>query len=199
MSELSHCPNCDEKLKGVLVSNRLLSEGQLAFINEFGSQRYKHLCEKCTKAPLSEALEAYKTLQKELKPIIRDYKLAFPILTLDTVPGWKYRPIEMAYAQKYYRKSADEAVSWCYEKLRTKIFQSGGNALLGSSVRFTLDAHYRAVAVSGTIVQVENLSNHGELYEPLKMNRFEFNQKVARLDNNAESFKKLYQLHSRLS
>jgi len=198
MIELSHCPNCDEKLKGVLVGNRLLSKGELAFINLLGNQNYLHLCEKCAKAPLLTAIEAYNTLRKEVKPIIRDYKLAFPILTLHAVTGWNYKPLEMAFAQKYYKKSVDEAVASCYEQLRTKIFQCGGNALLGSSLRFMLDAHYRAVAVSGTVVMVENLADQGELYEPLKMNRIELNQKAAMIDNNASMYKRLYQLSTRL-
>ena len=163
-----------------------------------GNLNYVHLCEKCAKAPLLTAIEAYNILRKEVKPIIRDYKLAFPILTLHSVTGWNYKPIEMVFAQKYYRKSVDEAVAWCYEKLRTKIFQCGGNALLGSSVRFTLDAHFRAVAVSGTVVMVENLTDQGELYEPLRMNRNELNQKSAMIDNNASMYKRLYQLSTRL-
>ena len=83
MKEPSICANCKQKLKGVLIKNKVISTTHLAFINEFGKSDYAELCEKCVKAPLLRAIKKYKKLRKDLKPIVRDYIQAFPILSIE--------------------------------------------------------------------------------------------------------------------
>lgn len=206
-SDISRCPNCDNKVKGVLVSNELIKKKRVLMINAFSDHSYTHLCRKCYVIPAREALAKFDKLEAKVHAKLLDYKIAIPVFTLHDIKDWVYEPLRMVTVyvtvnivptnqgkRKTLEQYMKDAESLCYEKLKSKVYQSGGNACLGASIHYQQRRAAFIAILSGTIVDVKDLPYKSDQYMAMQINKYELDKQLAQLEQHSNSAKKLKRL-----
>lgn len=216
MESLTHCPNCNNKLKGMMMSStRLLNESEVKFAQDFGEFSGNALCEKCGKEVIKNARDKYISENSKIKSFLKNYRSSFPIITLQNPADWKYQTLGMVTAQATMNNrvennslfdnllginqnlvdldgSVNIGESICFEILRQKAYLLGGNAVLGVDIdysEFGLKGELMLVCMAGTAVKVDGLEEMSEKYASLKIEYSELTDKLNKLEEHKKQVK----------
>lgn len=210
MKDLTHCPNCNTKLKGMISSIRMLSENEIKFAKDFGEFKGDSLCEKCSIDFSKDAKSKYISENGKMKTFLKDFSSSFPVVTLQNPNDWKYETLGIVTAQATMYNvvenkslfdnlleinqnlvNLDESVSAgensCIEILRQKSYLLGGNAVLGVDIdysEFGLKGELMLVCMAGTSVKIDGLEEKSKKYAYLKIKLKELESKLEKLDEH---------------
>ncbi|WP_051621309.1 heavy metal-binding domain-containing protein [Leeuwenhoekiella sp. MAR_2009_132] len=183
MSEITECPNCqaDLRKKAFYSNNKLLTNNERDLINEYSIEKKKGYCEKCSLALYQQSVEKLKQEVELLKSELRELIKNIPILTIQNLPCWKYRILQMVtgqsttgtgalteftssftdfFGQQSSRHNAKlkAGEELCMAQIRHETYELGGNAIIGVDVDYSDAGGGKGmliVCMSGTAINVD--------------------------------------------
>lgn len=191
MTPLTHCPNCNTKLSGLLTNLKILNEAQALVINEY-SNTTKVYCSKCGRESFLENYDKWMAEVKDLRIQLKENIDLIKILTLQKVDEWEIEALGLITAQTVLgtgiitevfssfddllgRKSEKQTAKLiqgendCKNQLRMKALSLRSNAILATDIDYSELGASKGmimVSMSGTAVRVKNtnlLENQDEL------------------------------------
>lgn len=214
MESTANCPNCNTKLRGMIMSVRPLGENEVKFAQDFGNFKGESLCEKCGKGIIRKAKESYISEHGKIKTFLKNYRATFPIVTLQNPVDWKYKTLGIVTAQATMNNKVESSLfdnifginqnlvdldgsvnigeSICFDILRQKSYLLGGNAVLGVDIdysEFGLKGELMLVCMAGTAVNVLELEAMYENYASLNGKYDELKTNINKLDEHKNRLK----------
>jgi len=185
----SECPNCNAKLKNsIFGKNALLSEEQVAIINEYSTSNSKAYCEKCGRKLLFDSLQRVAQEKKEIQEILKKNLIHIPVASIHSPINWNYDVLGIVtgqsttgtgvfseFAQSFSDFFGDQSGSinrkisggenMCLSLLRLKTLNLGGNAIIAVDIDYSEVGGGRGilmVCMTGTAIRLKNTSILGE-------------------------------------
>ncbi|WP_416440502.1 heavy metal-binding domain-containing protein [Leeuwenhoekiella sp. A16] len=182
MLDFEKCPNCDAAIKKTTFSsNELLSANDTAIINEYNSEKKTGYCNKCSLKPFKESVNKLKSEITQLKTDLRTLIKYIPILTIQNLPGWNYKILDMVTGQSTtgtgaiteftssftdffgvqsnrHNSKIKAGEELCQAQLRTFAYEMGGNAVIGADIDYSDSGDGKGmliVCMSGTAILAE--------------------------------------------
>jgi uncharacterized protein YbjQ (UPF0145 family) len=192
MSDAEACLTCGEKFKsGVFGSNYALGSEAVRLINLAENLDLAGVCKKCGE---ERFVRARGQLADERSALLRTLEIqlpVLPILSLDVLPSWSFRPVGIVTAQSTtgtglfsdvtsaftdafgvqsnaYNSKIRAGEDRCKASLRMQTLQLGGNAVLGADVDYSEVGGQRAmlmVCMTGTAVELADLRIFGDGFD----------------------------------
>jgi len=172
MKTLSHCPNCNTKIKtGLLANNELYSDKYMAFIDAFCSQEHAHLCFSCGVPFLEEARKNLRYERNKVKKMQDKLVDNIPIVSIESPMGWKYKTLGLVSEKLKVTVRLDGTAKIsednCFNLLKLKAYELGGNAIVGARVHYSTypNVYYLLINTFGTAVEVSDQTIFSDQYQ----------------------------------
>ena len=146
------------------------------YINSFTDKNAKGYCDNCFKENIARANKNYLSIKKEIITAFSEYLIEIPVLTIEVVPKWDFRVIELVSTTlstkpTNKRKEAEEKES--INALRKKTFELGGNAIIGTRIIYSFGdssnkSYSGILSVYGTAIEVENINLFSKRFHKAK-------------------------------
>ncbi|MEJ5993444.1 heavy metal-binding domain-containing protein [Pedobacter sp. Du54] len=202
--ELKTCPNCGDKLNGLMSTKIIVDDKTRDFINLFIENKSEAYCSGCAPKSIgkfvSNAIEEKDALVKELQLLIR----IVPIITAHSPLNWDYEVIEMVSSQSVAGTGlfTELSSSWadflgtqsnslnaklsggelnCKNQLRYKAAMLGGNGIIPTDIEYAEVGGAKAmlmVCMAGTAVRIKN---QDEVFKNNAVNFIRINEIIKRI------------------
>ncbi|MGB0778312.1 MAG: heavy metal-binding domain-containing protein [Flavobacteriaceae bacterium] len=183
MSELTHCPNCKNELKGGLMSSaKLLDPDKTNIINEYHNKKSEAYCNKCGKKLFGKYKSALFDEKYRISCKLQKFISIIPVISTHSPLNWDYNILEMVTGQSTtgtgviseftssftdlfgaqsgrHNKKLKSGEDMCFAQLRKQALDLGGNAVIATDIDYSeLGAGKGMIMVcmAGTAVQLKN-------------------------------------------
>lgn len=210
MDTLTHCPNCNTKLGGIMKSYSMYNTRTTELINTVLERNDKAHCTKCS-AELIQKVKSFaesnrENYTKSLNEILND----IPVVSIHNPPKWEFEVIGIVTGQsttgtgivseflsswtdlvgaqsKTYNNKLRDGENLCLYQIRTKAINLGGNAVVGTDVDYSEVGGVKGmlmVCMTGTAIKITNL-------ESIKPGLSDLIIKARKLQNNLLIFEEI--------
>lgn len=188
-NNLTHCPNCNTKLKDGFLNSITIAQPSInQIINMYNDNKVEAHCTKC----IDDLARIYvPKFKREKLQILEQYNnaiLQIPVITINNPLAWEYQVIDMVTAQTTtgtgvisevttsitdlfgmqsgrYNDKLKAGENLCLAQLRKQTYSLGGNAVIATDIDYSEVGGMKGmlmVCMSGTAIKLKNLDILGK-------------------------------------
>lgn len=182
---MDKCPNCGEKLQtSMFTRNLLLSQDAIDLINARSAKPSAGYCEECGTDLHRRAVVELNNERKMIDDRLLGLMKCIPMATVHHPAGWEYRTVGIVTGQgiigtgfmseigsglsdmlggasNRLGNKFEEAEQLCFDKMRIRAYELGGNAVIGINTSYGEVGGGKGMmmaCMSGTAVYIENIA-----------------------------------------
>lgn len=188
MSNINYdkCPNCGKSVKGFFITEAIILQSKVDFINKHLSDNKEAYCTDCSIPLLSKIADNFRKQKEDIENRLKQIIHFIPVMTSPAPVKWEYEVLGMITAQTtsgtgfvtelsrsfndFFGSGSNatnqkivKATNLCKADLRVQCVKNGGNAIISTDIDFNEigsgSTNMLMVCMAGTAIQVTDMES----------------------------------------